>query len=187
MKKILLGLTILVSSVAMSQETAKSKYTFGFGVNFIDNSGTFENKFFETGNWNAIPFVSAFTVQRKMTENFSLSGQFLLNEFDKNNIHNGMMITKDATYASINLNALYTFDSHIVDVKWFDASVIAGVGALWVDGTPNQTFNTGLALDFWLSENVALRLETQGRFAFEDTKVANNHIVHSISFIVPFK
>jgi len=187
MKKVLLILTILISTATLAQRTAESKYTFGFGVNFIDNSGTAKNNFFETDNWNVIPFVLAFTVERKMANNFKLNAQFLLNEYDKDNIHNGGKIEYNATYTSINLNALYAFDSHFMDVEWFDANVIAGAGAMWLDGIPNQTFNTGLALDFRLSKMVSLRLETQGRFAFEKQLLGNNHIVHAVSVILPIK
>ena len=187
MKKILLILTILIASVTFAQRTAESKYSFGFGVNFIDNSGTAKKNFFETDNWNVIPFVLAFTVERKIDKNFKLNAQFLLNEYDKDNIHNGGKIEYNATYTSVNLNALYTFDSHFVDVDWFDASVIAGAGAMWLDGIPNQTFNTGLAIDFKLNKNVGLRLETQGRFAFEKQLLGNNHLVHVVSVILPIK
>lgn len=188
MKKILLSLTILISTVTLAQKTAQSKYTFGFGVNFIDNTGgVSKNKFFEIEDWNVIPFVSAFTVERKMAKNFSLNAQFLLNDFEKNKFENGRMITRNVTYASASLNALYTFDSHIVDVKWFDASVIAGLGTIWFDGIPTQNFNAGLAFDFWFSKNVALRLETQGKIVFSDKVLSDNHIVHSASIILPIR
>ncbi|MCL9770705.1 hypothetical protein NAT47_09765 [Flavobacterium sp. HXWNR69] len=188
MKKtiLLVLLTLGTFSYAQEQEVSK-KWLFGFGSNLLNNNALHADKYFSSKDINVIPTVSAFTVQRKFDNKFSVEGQFFLNELEKENLHNGMMIDRNVTYASINVNGLYTFDSHLVDVKWFDASVIAGLGAMWTDGVPNQTFNTGLALDFWLSPLVGLRLETQGRFAFEKEQLGNNHIIHAASIILPIQ
>ncbi len=57
---------------------------------------------------------------------------------------------------------------HLVDVAWFDASVVGGAGSFMVDGKGNQTLNGGLALDFWFSKTTGIRLQTLGKFALEE-------------------
>ena len=185
MKKSIILVLLMSVSFAFAQEETSKKWFFGFGVNFLDNSSSSDDEYFSVKNWNVIPSVSTFSVQRKFDSNFSVNGQFLLNKLDKSNKQNGEILNEDLFFASINANLMYTFDSHIVDVKWFDASALAGVGAMWTDGTPNQTINAGIALDFWLNKAVALRLETQGKFAFDQEQVGNDHIVHTVSIILP--
>ena len=85
---------------------------------------------------------------------------------------------------AFDLNAKYTFDQHLIDVKWFDASIVAGGGLGWLDGKNNQVMNTGLALDFWFNKSVGLRMQTMGKFAVDNKELFNNHIKHSAELIV---
>ncbi|WP_374542452.1 hypothetical protein [Flavobacterium sp.] len=185
MKKAFLTALLTATVFSYSQEqNNQNKWLFGFGINVLNNNVLQNKEFFSLKDINFIPTISALSLQRKFSNNLSLEGQIFLNQFQKENLHNGKSIDRSNGMASINLNTLYTYDSHLVDVKWFDASVLLGLGAIWTDDTSNQTFNTGMVFDFWLSEKVALRLETQGRFAFDNNKLANNHIIHALSIIV---
>ena len=57
-----------------------------------------------------------------------------MNVYDSSKLQNGTTISRDLTYAALDANAKYTFDQHLVNVKWFDASVIGGAGLAWLDG-----------------------------------------------------
>ena len=56
--------------VGSAQET--QKWVFGSGINFIDNSPTTNNEFLKTNNWNTIPFISSFSVDRKLENNIAI-------------------------------------------------------------------------------------------------------------------
>lgn len=192
MKKTILLVLLTLGTFSFAQEqeqeqTPSKKWFLGVGFNLMNNNALDVNEFFSLKDANVIPMISAFTVQRKWDNNFSVAGQFFLNQYNAKNMHDGKTIAKSLTYTSANLNAMYTFDQHLVDVKWFDATVIGGLGAFWADKTSNYSFNTGLAFDFWVSKDVALRLETQGKFAFDEKSPSTNHIVHSFSVILPIK
>ena len=68
-----------------------------------------------------------------MSEAFSFGGVLSLNELSSKNRQNGMSISNDYTYVAFDLNAKYTFDQHLVDVRWFDASIVGGAGVFMVD------------------------------------------------------
>lgn len=184
MKKTALILVCLFALSVSAQET--KKWVFGFGINSVDNTLTYENQYFSTSNWNTTPFVSSFTVDRKFDNNFTVGTNLSMNVYDSKNLQNGTTITRDLTYLALDVNAKYTFDQHFMDVKWFDASIVGGAGLGWLDGKNNQFFNTGLALDFWFNEAVGLRLQTLGKFAFDNEQVFNNHVRHSAEIVVKF-
>ena len=169
-----------------SQEdsTAVDKWRFGFGFNMINNTGTADNRHFDIDDMNAIPFISSFSLDYKYSEAFCFGGVLSLNELSSKKMQNGMFISEDYTYIAFDVNAKYTFDQHLVDVRWFDASLVGGAGIFLVDNKGNQSFNVGLALDFWFTSSVGLRLQTLGKFASDtDSTVANNMIQHSAEFI----
>jgi hypothetical protein len=184
MKKTLAVLACCFALIGSAQET--QKWVFGSGINFIDNSATTNNEFLKTKNWNTIPFISSFSVDRKLENNIAIGANLSMNQYEADNLQNGSLISRDLTYFVINAHAKYTFDQHIVDVKWFDAAVLAGAGLGWLDGENNQFLNTGLTLDFWLSSTVGMRLQTVGKFAIDNDQLFNNHIQHTAEFIFKF-
>ena len=186
MKRVIVVLVLVMSASLFGQETASPKWKFGFGVNFIDNSALESKQFFKTNNWNAIDFISLFSADYAVGQNLAIGGTVSMNELSKDNNQNGGMITKDVLYVAFDANARYTFDQHLVDVAWFDASVVGGAGLFMVDGKGNQTLNGGLALDFWFSKTTGIRLQTLGKFALEEDLLGNNHIQHSAQFVVKF-
>jgi hypothetical protein len=184
MKKSALILVCLFALSGSAQDT--QKWVFGFGVNSIDNTLTFENQYFSLKNWNTLPFVSSFSVDRKLDNNFTVGTNLSMNVYEAKNLHNGTAISRDLTCLTLDVNAKYTFDQHLVDVKWLDASIVGGAGLGWLDGKNNQFFNTGFALDFWFSNAVGLRLQSLGKFAFDNEQLFNNHIRHSAEIVVKF-
>lgn len=130
MKKIFVLVTVFITSFVFSQEdtTAVKKWRFGVGFNLINNTATADDRYFDTADLNAIPFVSTFSLDYKYSEAFSFGGVLSLNELSSKNRQNGMSISNDYTYVAFDINAKYTFDQHLVDVRWFDASLVGGAG-----------------------------------------------------------
>lgn len=185
MKKIITVLALVISTLAVAQES--SKWTVGVGVNVIDNSSTADGVFFQSKDWNILPVISKFSIGYEVKENLTVAGEIALNKYSSNNQHNGSYdLASDVSFVGIDLNAKYNVDHFFTDSKKFDASVIGGFGSFWVDGVSNQSLNPGLALDFWLGEDYGIRLQTLGRVAFDNEKFGNNHIQHSIEFILKF-
>ena len=70
MKKAVAVLACCFALIGSAQET--QKWVFGSGINFIDNSATTNNEFLKTKNWNTIPFISSFSVDRKLENNIAI-------------------------------------------------------------------------------------------------------------------
>lgn len=188
MKKIFVLVTVFITSFVFSQEdtTAVKKWRFGVGFNLINNSVSEVDRYFDTADLNAIPFVSTFSLDYKYSEAFSVGGVLSLNELSSKNRQNGMSISNDYTYVAFDLNAKYSFDQHLVDVRWFDASIVGGAGVFMVDKKGNPSLNAGLALDFWLTSSVGLRLHTLGKFAVNEDLLVNNHLQHAAELLIKF-
>ncbi|ESU27274.1 hypothetical protein FLJC2902T_19770 [Flavobacterium limnosediminis JC2902] len=190
MKKAIALVLVLTATIGFSQEEQKlqeeKKWTFGAGVNFIDNTSTGGDGYLNTSQWNILPCVSTFGVERDFSNGFSADARLSLNEFEAENMQNGTVITRDVTYVAFDAAARYTFDQHLFDAEWFDATAVAGAGLFWVDGQNNQSGNVGMAFDFWFQPALGLRLQTLGKFAFEEETLGNNHLQHSLEFIVKF-
>ena len=79
MKKIFVLVTVFITSFVFTQEdtTAVKKWRFGVGFNLINNTATADDRYFDTADLNAIPFVSTFSLDYKYSEAFSV-GVFYL-------------------------------------------------------------------------------------------------------------
>jgi hypothetical protein len=55
-----------------------------------------------------------------------------------------------------------------------------------VNEVTNQTGNLGLGFNFWFQPNLGLRLQTLGKFGFEENTLLNNHIQHTAELVLKF-
>ncbi len=185
MKKRITLLVLVISSFAIAQES--SKWTIGFGVNAIDNTSTKDDVYFQTKDWNILPVMSKFTASYDVKQHLSVGTEVALNKYSASKLHNGeYILLEDANFIAVDINAKYNVDHFFSKAKWFDASVVGGVGYFWLGTETNQSVNPGLALDFWLGDGYGIRLQSLARVAFDNFKLNNNHIQHSVEFIVKF-
>jgi hypothetical protein len=185
MKKRITLLVLIISSFAMAQESPK--WTIGFGVNAIENSADKEAVYFVPKNLNILPVMSKLTVSYDVKKYFTVGTEIAINKYTTDKLHNGeYTLLEDASFIAIDINAKYNVDHFFTKAKWFDASVVGGVGYFWLGTETNQSINPGLALDFWLGDGYGFRLQSLGRFAFDNFKLNNNHIQHSVEFIIKF-
>lgn len=185
MKKRITLLVLVISSFAMAQESPK--WTIGFGVNAIENSADKDALYFVPKNLNILPVMSKFTVSYDVQKYFTVGTEVAINKYTTNKKHNGdYVMLEDANFIAVDINAKYNVDHFFTKAKWFDASVVGGVGYFWLGTETNQSVNPGLALDFWLGDGYGFRLQSLARVAFENFKLNNNHIQHSAEFIFKF-
>ena len=190
MKNLFTLFLLLTLSVGFSQEndTAKnSKWTIGLGANFIDNTSTMNNQYLNSSKqWNFIPALSIFSVERSFTEKISVASSISLNVISSEKLQNGTTITEDVNYYGLDINGKFFFDDYIVKQSKIDSYVVLGLGINSVDDIMNQTGNFGLGLNFWLLPNLGLRLQTVGKYGFEQNTLLNNNIQHSAELLLKF-
>ncbi len=169
------------------------KWTIGLGVNTIDSDGTGFNQAFKTKQWN-FKHPIMFTAERKWNNTFATSFSLSFNQLEKSNLLDGVYPTKDFSYVAFDLNGHLYFDHFIFKTTrndWFEAYAIAGLGIPVIINNDNNnadgSFNTGLGLNFWISDNWGIRLQSVGKFAFNHgTNNHSNHIQNSFAIIARF-
>ncbi len=190
MKNLLALFLLFTITIGFSQENGKnqnSKWIIGFGTNFIDNTSTMNNQYFNTSKqWNYIPTVSRISFEKSISKEFSIESAIAMNSISSKIYQNGAMIKNDAVYYGLDLNGKFFFDDYIVEQSKIDAFLVLGVGINSVDSVTNQTSNFGLGLNFWVQPNLGFRLQTVGKYGFDQQSLLNNHIQHSAEFIFKF-
>lgn len=190
MKNLFALFLFLTAFVGFSQQNGRAqdaKWTIGLGANFIDNTSTLNNEFLNTSRqWNYIPAVSLFSVERSFSDKLSLASTIAMNVISSGKLQNGESISEDVNYYGLDVNGKFFFDDYFVDQSVVDSYVVAGFGLNSADDFVNQTANFGLGLNLWFQPNFGLRIQTLGKYGFEQETLLNNHIQHTAELIFKF-
>ncbi len=188
MKKLSFVLTVaLFFTVLMSlnAQTKQNPWSLKFGVNAVNffptghegivsadgDQAKFGEEFFNfTDHYNALPALSTISVGRYLADGFSLQFEVNANKITK-------MVGNDTEYPSYNPGDLamlgidgqlkYNLLNMLDASSWFDPYVIGGGGYTLFDWEGTGTLNGGLGINFWLSENVALYVESKYKHSFD--------------------
>lgn len=185
---VVLALLVSVSYGQVNEFSDDIKWTFGFGVNIVDNDGFRFDQAFDTDNWN---FKKPYSldVGRKLGNDWSVNLGLSVNTLTRNNLQNNGMLDRDRSFVAIDVNGQYNFDQHFMRtprIDPFEAYGIAGFGYTRAVGRSTTTFNFGLGFNFWIIKDVGIRLRTLGKFGFNDNPFLKNYIQHTAEFIVRF-
>ena len=190
MKNLVLLFLLLTTFAASAQEstkTTKPQWIIGFGTNFIDNSATKDNQYFNLSKqWNYVPTVSKVSFERIMSEQFSLEGSFAINKISADKLQNAGYIKDDQNYVGFDLNGKFYFGKAFIKDAAFDPYLVAGFGLNRVGDNSNQSSNFGLGFNLWMNQNIGLRLQTLGKYGFTQNTLMNNHIQHSAEIVFKF-
>jgi outer membrane protein OmpA-like peptidoglycan-associated protein len=123
-----------------------------------------DDLFFATDNWNFIPATSSLAVTRYIGDGFSFELSGSVNRIDRL----GEVSAEDLSWFNLDGIIQYNFKDFI-GTKWFDPYVGIGAGHFWLDNNGAGVFNSNLGINFWVSEQFAITLDTAYKTAFEDT------------------
>ncbi len=185
MKKIILLATFCFSFIGLQaqEDSANSKWIFGVGMNIIDNTSTLNNQFFNLNQMNVGNIVSHISVEYQ-PGNWGVAMEANYNKLEGNTLQNGNLLARDGYMIGFDVNGKYYFDSLFTDSTKFDAALVGGVGVNKFLGEFSGTANVGLSIQYWFKTNVGLRLQTLGKFGFDQQNPLNNHIQHTAALIV---
>jgi len=189
--KNLLGLFLLFSTFAVvaqeSTTNAKPQWIIGFGSNFIDNSASKDNQYFNVSKqWNYLPTISKISVERLISDQFSVEGALAINKISADKLQNGAFVKDDQNYLGFDLNGKFYFGKEFIKVPTFDPYLVAGFGLNKTGDVTNQSSNIGLGFNLWFNGNFGLRLQTLGKYGFTQKTLINNHIQHSAELVFKF-
>ncbi|MBB4118559.1 outer membrane protein OmpA-like peptidoglycan-associated protein [Mesonia hippocampi] len=168
-----LGKLLFVSLFALTVSTIQAQdknnpWVIGIGTNAVDfypaNEDHMFSKFFDVDNYNILPSVSRLSVGRHIGGNFSAELAGSINKIETV----GNYSVDDFSYYSIDGTILYSLRRN---QGWF--APYGGIGGAynWIDDEGFATLNGTAGINFWVSDNIALFLQTTYKHEFEDKKV----------------
>lgn len=170
-----------------STSNAKSKWIIGFGANFIDNTATKNGKYINASDqWNYISTVSKVSLEKIVSDQFSIEGSLGINQLSKNVPQNGTSINEDQNYLGFDLNGKFYLGKEFIKCPAFDPYIVAGFGLNKVGDNSNQSSNFGVGFNMWFNPSLGLRLQTLGKYGFTQNTLLNNHIQHSAELVFKF-
>lgn len=176
------------ASVAQEKNpNVKSKWIVGFGANFIDNTATKDNQYFNAPKqWNYLSSVSKLSLERILSDQFSIEGNLAINKLSADKMQNGGSISENQIYMGLDLNGKFYFGKSLFKCPFFDPYIVAGFGINKVGEVTNHTPNYGFGFNLWFNPNFGLRLQTLGKYGINQYTLMNNHIQHSAELVLKF-
>lgn len=190
---------LLVSFSTANAQDANNPWAFGLGVNAVDlypvgedaPQGDFFDEYFNVDDhWNIVPFLSRIAISRYLDDGFTFTAAGSLNtisKFGSNvNLNTGEETTNvvdDLTYFAIDGTISYSF-MDLIQSKTFDPYLGVGGGYTWIDDIGAGTLNGVLGLKYWISEKVALDVQSTYKHSFED--FLPRHFQHSAGITFKF-
>ena len=193
MKKLnlsILSMFLTLFSFGQTETVLDYPWTVGVGINIVDNDGFQFGQPFDTDNWNfknPIMFSGEYRIKNYLATNLALS----FNSLESKNLqNNGTLPTNYALFA-IDASAKLYFDQFYLptyQLNWIETYALLGLGYTNVKKYNTGTFNAGLGLQFWFTKerDIGLRLQTAGKWGFNEWIYLKNYIQHSAEVIYRF-
>lgn len=200
LSRFLVASLIFLSFTTIQAQNENNPWAIGLGVNAVDFyptgkadmelpgiSESILADFFETDHWNILPSVSRLSVGRYVGSGFVVELAGSINKID----HIGNIAVKDLTYYGVDLAVDYSFRNLIKPQGWLDPYLGIGGGYTWIEDFGQLTANGTLGFNFWVSDNVALTLQTTYKEGFDPSTeieewAGNDHFQHSVGIKFAF-
>ncbi|OUS03495.1 hypothetical protein A9Q86_00860 [Flavobacteriales bacterium 33_180_T64] len=191
MKKTILLLTLisLLSFNSYSQSMTKKQsrdhqsWFLSVGVNAVGSLGT-QNPVEKLEEFEfSRPFAIA--IQHKWTEHLSIEQDFTMNQFKVGSTIDNGVVTEKLNYYSTNTYLKYYFSDYLLkNVNWLDMYAGGGLGVFSIDEF-NTSANLVLGGTIWINPNIGVRLQSVGKFAFnqKDNRYDNNHFQYMLQAV----
>jgi len=182
LRKVLLTLLVVATLSNMNAQDANNPWIVGFGMNAVHSPELRENFDF-IKDWNfSKSLFSRLSVGKYISDGFSIEGALAMNTITMNE---GFTVP-EVSYLAFDASIKYDVNNILGETSFFDPYVLIGGGYTWVDNQGAGTFNGGLGVNVWFSDNFGMYLQTVGKHVFNDFFLNNNHWQHSIGVVVKF-
>ena len=182
--------TIFISNAQMPELTKKdstivSSWIFGIGFNAVDDSDDTVHRLFDfKGAWNAVPFPSRLSIGKYFKSGFGLEAIASYNKYKKDKIVDGLPLTADKDYFSIDSRLSYDLNKIIGETGWFDPYVGVGVGFTHANDIDRGTYNAVLGFRTWFSDRWGMDVNTSGKWTMNTNYT--NHLQHVVGVVYRF-
>ncbi len=161
------------------------------GGDWATQGEIFDEFFNVTDNWNILPSVSRLSVGRYIGSGFSFTAAGSINEIDKvgqNAVTGEPVVIDDVFYIAVDGTIAYSFQP-LLKSKCIDPYLGIGGGYTWIDEIGTGTVNGTFGLNFWLSDNFAINVQSTYKHVLEDYEVSNyppTHFQHAAGIVFAF-
>ncbi len=187
LNQLLLAVIVLVTVTVNAQDSnhpwlvklglnAVDFYPTGEQTNFSFASDQIFKDYFNFDHYNAAYAISDVRVGRYLGNKFSLIGSLKLNKISKLGD-----VETSSTYINTNLDVKYNICKEASKLQPY---IFAGGGYNWLDKEDGGDVNGGLGLEFWVSENIGLFVESGYHHVF-DSNVAP-YFQHGVGVAIRF-
>jgi len=190
LKVAIMALLLITGFSNVNAQDENNPWAIGISTNAVDfyptNSGlsghgAWFDEFVNAGDhYNILPSVSKITVSKYLADGFSFEAAGSLNKISKI----GDNTATDLTYYAADGAVKYDLNKIIGNTAWFNPYASVGGGYTWLDNLGTGTFNAGLGVNFWFSDNIGLNVESKYKHSFESSIV--QHFQHSVGVVVKF-
>jgi outer membrane protein OmpA-like peptidoglycan-associated protein len=170
----------MLSYSSINAQDEKNPWAISLGVNAVDFYPTgepaplgefFDEYFNARDHWNVLPALSSITASRYFSNGFSAGVTGSINKIEKF----GDEEVNDLSYYGLDGIINYNFAELL---EWNVVQPYLGVGGgyTWVDKIGAGTLNGTFGIDFWLSDNIGIAVQSTYKHAFED--YLSSHFQH---------
>ena len=154
------------------------------GVNVVDDSNKWKPfDFLSDQSTSAFSNPLALGIEHRFTNANSISLFGSLNKWKANEgIVDGVLLTEDRSYASVDLSYKFYFDQYFFNTSWLDIYLEAGAGLFFISEsgpfTERKTKfsqNIGFGSIFWFTKTVGLNMQIINKFSREE-QFTGNHV-----------
>ena len=169
-----------------SKDSIPSSYwLFGLGWNVVDDAGLrFDQSFNANTNWNYLLFPSRLSIGRYFENGLGLELIASTNEYKAGNLIDGVIISEDIDYFSLDLRLSYDLNKVIGETGFFDPYVGLGFGYADANNLGRMNFLSTIGFRLWFLEDLGVDVNANGHFALKEE--ATNHYQHALGLVYRF-
>ncbi|AXP82381.1 Outer membrane lipoprotein Omp16 precursor [Mariniflexile rhizosphaerae] len=165
--------------------TIVSSWIFGIGFNIVDDSDDRSHKLFDfKEGWNAVPFPSRLSIGKYFKSGLGLEAIASYNKYKKGKIADGLPVTDDKDYYSIDSRLSYDLNKIIGETGWFDPYIGVGAGYTHSNDISRGTYNAVLGFRTWFSDRWGLDINTSGKWTMN--RNYTDHLQHAVGVVYRF-
>lgn len=198
----LLVAAALVLGVGANAQSEDNPWSITVGANAVDfysagNDGAIGNggedakifdEFFNVSDqWNMVPSISSITVGRYVGSGVSadLTGSFnKLDQYGNKYDENGNRLTENVfdsdNYFGLDLGVNYHLNTLWNGMNWLDPYVRGNAGYNWIADENGLAAGGGLGINFWVTENIAIKAQSVYKNNFAEELENFNHFQHTV-------
>ena len=170
--------------------TNKDNYNWMFGASWmmLDDDGTETNPF-NFSQYHTAPYPSRIFVDKYLYNGWSIEGSLSFQKYDDSKLVNDSIGIKGSLFG-LDVHSKYSFYKFLGS-SWIDPYVIAGGGITSRITDERNTAkamsinaNIGGGINFWVSNNIGIQLQSIAKFSVNDFMGPSNYMVHTAGVVV---